>query len=90
MLYLDEDASFASVKSGDVDVATIDITQARENVTGYNLINLPSGRAQGVSFPMLNDTGLKTEKGDKIGNNVTADPAIRKALNIGINRQKNC
>ncbi|MBF4469117.1 MAG: ABC transporter substrate-binding protein [Methanobrevibacter arboriphilus] len=88
MLYLDEDASFASVKSGDVDVATIDITQARENVTGYNLINLPSGRAQGVSFPMLNDTGLKTEKGDKIGNNVTADPAIRKALNIGINRQK--
>lgn len=88
MLYLDEDASFASVKSGNVDIAQIDITQARQNVTGYNLLNLSSTRAQGVSLPMLNDTGLKTDKGDVIGNNVTADEAIRKALNIGIDRQK--
>ncbi|MBZ9571425.1 ABC transporter substrate-binding protein [Methanobrevibacter sp. TMH8] len=88
ILFLDEDASFASVKSGNVDVAQIDITQARENISGYTLINMPSSRAQGISFPMLNDTGLKTEKGDVVGNNVTADPSIRKALNIGIDRQK--
>lgn len=88
MLYLDEDASFASVKSGNVDVAHIDITQARQNITGYTLLNLSSTRAQGISFPMLNDTGLKTDKGDPIGNNVTSDIAVRKALNLGIDRQK--
>ncbi len=88
MLYLDEDASFASVKSNSVDIASIDITQARQNVSGYTLLNLSSSRAQGLSLPMMNDTGLKTDKGVSIGNNVTADPAIRKALNIGIDRKK--
>jgi peptide/nickel transport system substrate-binding protein len=33
------------------------------------------------------NTGEKTENGYAIGNNVTSDPAIRKALNIGIDRQ---
>ena len=88
LLFLDQDVVLPTIKSGDVDVAQIDITQANENVSGYTLLNFPSTRAQGVSLPMLNDTGKKTEKGDAIGNNVTTDLAIRKALNIGINRQK--
>ena len=33
------------------------------------------------------DTGNKTENGYAIGNSVTSDAAIRKALNIGIDRQ---
>ena len=42
---------------------------------------------EGSCFPMNPNTGKKTENGDAIGNNVTSDPAIRKALNIGIDRQ---
>jgi len=38
-------------------------------------------------LPMQNNTGEKSLKGDPIGNNVTADIAIRKALNLGIDRK---
>ncbi|WP_409199978.1 ABC transporter substrate-binding protein [Methanobrevibacter sp. DSM 116169] len=88
MLFLEGDASISAVKSGDVDIAGIDITQVDNDVEGYELINLSSGRAQGISFPIQNDTGLTSDDGDKIGNNVTADIAIRKALNTAMNRSK--
>jgi peptide/nickel transport system substrate-binding protein len=50
-------------------------------------ISLDSIDARGISFPLQADTGKKTENGYAIGNNVTSDVAIRKALNIGIDRQ---
>lgn len=87
MLFLDEDAAVGAAKSGQVDLTQIDITHANQTVNGYNLVALPAGRALGFSFPMRNDTGEKTSDGDAIGNNVTTDPAIRNALNIGINRK---
>lgn len=55
---------------------------------GYKFVELKSPRAQGVSLPYMNDTGIKTDQGNPVGNNVTGDPAIRKALNIGINREE--
>ena len=87
MLFLDKDTAFAAVKSGDVDVAEIEISHANQTVEGYKLVSLPAARAQGVSFPMQNNTGQKSLQGDPIGNNVTADITIRKALNVGIDRK---
>lgn len=87
MLFLDKDTAFAAVKSGDVDVAEIEISHANQTVEGYKLVALPAARAQGISFPMQNNTGQKSLQGDPIGNNVTADIAIRKALNVGIDRK---
>jgi len=87
MLFLDKETAFAAAKSGDVDIAEIDINHANQTVDGYNLIALPAARAFGVSFPMQYNTGSKSLKGDPIGNNVTADMEIRKALNIGIDRK---
>lgn len=87
MLFLDKDTAFAAVKSGDVDIAEIEISHANQTVDGYKLVNLPAARAQGLSFPMQYNTGKKSLKGDPIGNNVTADITIRKALNIGIDRK---
>ncbi len=87
MLFLDKDAALAAVKSGDVDIAEIDITHANQSISGYNLTALSASRAQGVSFPLQYDTGEKSLSGDPIGNNVTADIAIRKALNVGIDRE---
>lgn len=87
MLFLDKDTAFAAAKSGEVDIAEIEINNVNQNIDGYNLISLPSSRAFGVSFPMQNNTGNKSLKGDPIGNNVTADIAIRKALNTGIDRK---
>jgi peptide/nickel transport system substrate-binding protein len=41
---------------------------------------------QGIALPLKPDDGGKTLEGNPQGNNVTCDPAIREALNIGINR----
>ena len=87
MLFLDKETAFAAAKSGDVDIAEVDINHANQTIDGYNLMSLPSSRAFGVSFPMQYNTGNKSLKGDPIGNNVTADIAIRKALNTGIDRK---
>ncbi|WP_048169256.1 ABC transporter substrate-binding protein [Methanosarcina sp. 2.H.A.1B.4] len=87
MLFLDKETAFAAARSGDVDLAEIDINHANQTIDGYNLMSLPSSRAFGVSFPLQNNTGEISLQGDPIGNNVTADLAIRKALNIGIDRK---
>jgi len=87
MLFLDKETAFAAAKSGDVDIAEIDINHANQTIDGYNLMSLPSARAFGISFPMQYNTGNKSLKGDPIGNNVTADIAIRRALNTGIDRK---
>lgn len=87
MLFLDKDTAFAAAKSGKVDIAEIEINNVNQTIAGYNFISLPSSRAFGVSFPMQNNTGNKSLQGGPIGNNVTADIAIRKALNTGIDRK---
>lgn len=87
LLFLDKETAFAAARSGDVDLAEIDINHANQTIDGYNLMSLPSSRAFGVSFPLRNNTGEISLQGDPIGNNVTADLAIRKALNIGIDRK---
>jgi peptide/nickel transport system substrate-binding protein len=68
-----------------VPVATSALNQT---VSGYQFVEKSAGRAQGVSLPYLNDTGIVTNDSYKVGNNVTADKAIREALNVGINRKE--
>ena len=72
---------------GQIDIAEIPSSYVNQTVDGMKIVSLDSIDARGISFPMNPNTGKKTEKGDAIGNNVTSDPAIRKALNIGIDRQ---
>jgi peptide/nickel transport system substrate-binding protein len=87
MLFLASDAAFAAAKSGQVDLAEIPSSYINQKVNGMKIISLDSIDARGICFPMNPNTGKKTENGYPIGNNVTSDPAIRKALNIGIDRQ---
>lgn len=88
MLFPQENTAFELVKSGQADVVQASFTSLNQSADGYTLKNFTSCRAQGISLPYLNDTGLKTDNNHSVGNNVTADPAIRKALNIGINRDE--
>jgi peptide/nickel transport system substrate-binding protein len=87
MLYMASDAAFAAAKAGQVDIAEIPASYANQEVDGMKIVSLDSIDARGISFPLQANTGKKTENGYAIGNNVTSDIAIRKALNIGINRQ---
>ena len=87
MVFMDTDAAYAAVKSGDVDMASINGELAKEKVEGTKVLDIPSIETYGVEFPMVANTGEKTKSGYEIGNNVTSDIAIRKALNTAVDRQ---
>ena len=89
LLFPEEATWLELAKSGQVDVVPVATSALNQTVDGYDFYEVSAGRAQGVSLPYLNDTGeVSPEGGYKIGNNVTADKAIREALNVGIDRQK--
>lgn len=87
MLFMGSDAAFAAARSGQIDLAEIPASFAKQTVDGMKIVSLDSIDARGISFPLQANTGEKTENGYAIGNNITSDIAIRKALNIGIDRQ---
>jgi peptide/nickel transport system substrate-binding protein len=87
ILFMSSDTAFAAAKAGKVDIAEIPVSFANQTVDGMKIVSLDSVDARGINFPMQPDTGKKTENNYTIGNNVTSDAAIRKALNIGIDRQ---
>ena len=87
-LFLDPDAAFAAVKNGDVDIAEVPSSYANEKIDGYHMEYFDSIDVRGISLPTQMDEGKVAADNYTIGNNVTGDPAIREALNIGINRQK--
>ena len=86
-LFLDPDAAFAAVKNGDVDIAEVPVAYANETVDGYHMEYFDSIDVRGISLPTQMDEGKLSEDNITIGNNVTGDPAIREALNIGIDRE---
>ena len=86
MVFLDTDAAYAAVKSGDVDMASITGDLAGEKVEGTKIVNLDTIETFGVEFPMQK-SGEKDKDGNPIGNDVTSDESIRKALNIAVDRE---
>lgn len=85
MVFPDESGCVQLAKSGQADFVYVPLSQVNDEVDGYDKIDISAGRAQGIALPYLNDSG--EINGVKVGNDVTADPAIRHALNVGINRQ---
>lgn len=88
IVFLETDAAFAAVQNGDVDVAQINGSLAGQKVEGTQVIDIPSIECYGVSFPMMPNDGKKALDGAVMGNNVTSDVAIRKALNTAIDRER--
>lgn len=86
-LFLGEDAAFAAAKSGKADVVYIPSAFSKQTVAGMRLLDVKSVDNRGISFPYVK-AGEKTKDGYPIGNDVTAEPAIRKAVNMAVDRQK--
>ena len=84
-LFLSEDLAFAAAKTGSVDIASIPHTFGKQAVSGMRLEALESVDNRGIMLPFL-AAGGKTSNGAAIGNDVTSDPAIRKAINIAVDR----
>lgn len=88
MVFLDTDAAYSAIKTGDVDVASINGNLADKKIDGTKVIDIASIECYGICFPTIANEGKKAKDGYEMGNNVTSDIAIRKALNTAIDRQK--
>lgn len=86
---LDENTALAALESGDVDIIYAIPEFADKEVAGCKLYDIESIDVRGLSMPYVKK-GVITDSpdGHPVGNDVTSDPVIRKALNIGMNRQK--
>ncbi|SMD16627.1 ABC transporter substrate-binding protein [Sporomusa malonica] len=85
-LFLSEDAILAAAKGGKVDMAVVPPALSKQKIQGMSLMAVDSVDNRGILFPYVKGGG-KTDKGLDIGNDVTADIAIRKAINVAINRK---
>ena len=88
LLFTQGDASFAAAKSGRAQIAQVPYPLAGKSIPGMQLYNIQTLDHTTLLFPCTPDTGQKNAQGFPIGNNVTADRAIRQAVNYAINRQK--
>lgn len=89
-LLLEEDAALAAAKAGQADIVYVPPTFAEQKVDGMTLRSFESIDSRGIMLPTV-PSGGKGKTNDKevqVGNDVTSDPAIRQALNVGLDRQK--
>lgn len=86
-LFLSEDAGIAAAKTGDVDVVSVSSNFANNKIDGMHLLNLKSVDNRGVVLPYVPKEG-KDNNGAPIGNDVTSSKALRKAINIAVDREE--
>lgn len=86
-LFTKDDSTYAAAKAGKLDVAAMSNALAGGVPSGMVLVDAKTVDNRGLAFPMQPDTGRKTDKGYPIGNSVTSDPAIRKAVNVALDRK---
>lgn len=86
-LFVEEDAAFAAVKSGQAQVAAVPQSLAVQQIDNMKLYDVTSVDNRGLMFPFPRSNVKKTPDGRPVGNNVTADAAIRQAINVAIDRQ---
>lgn len=86
ILFLDEDAVLAAAQSGRLDVAMINPQFSDQKAGGMKLTALKTVDNRGINLPVVPES--KTAEGKIVGNDVTSDLAVRKALNIGISRKQ--
>lgn len=85
-LNIDEETALTYAQAGTVDVIKINPEYAYEEVDGMHLETYATSDNRGFNLPCVPET--VNPDGVTVGNNVTCDPVVRKALNIGISRQE--
>lgn len=86
ILFMEEDAALAAAQAGQVDVAHTAATYAAEvSVGGYSILSVDTVDNRGINLP----TTMPEEKdGVVYGNEFLSDVNVRRAINIGIDRQE--
>lgn len=86
---MDNEAAFSNAKSGQLDIVMVAPNYAIEEVDGMHIENLETMDVRNISLPCIPEQTVKDSDGNEIivGNNVTSDISVRKALSIGIDRE---
>jgi len=85
-LNIDEETALAVAKSGKLDLVMVNPEYAKETVEGMHIETIKTSDNRGFNLPCIPET--VNAAGEIVGNNVTSDPVVRKALNMGISRQE--
>ena len=86
IVFMEEDAAFLAAQAGEVDLAYTSATYSDQTVEGYSLAAYESVDNRGFNLPAVPEQ--TTESGETIGNDFTADVQVRRAINIGVDRQE--
>ncbi len=86
ILFMAEDAAFSAVMANQVDLAYTANTYSEQKIAGYDLLAYKSVDNRGFNLPAA--TQKTDADGKLIGNDFTSDVLVRRAINIGIDRQQ--
>ena len=85
VLFMEEDAALAAAQSGTVDVAHTAASYSDMSVDGYDLFSVQTVDNRGFNLPA---TAAEEIDGVTYGNDFTSDVEVRRAINIGIDRDE--
>jgi len=85
-VFIDEESAYAAAQSSQLDVVRIAPSLAPTVPASLKLWVRPSVENRGIVFP-IPPAGGKDAKGYPIGNDVTSDVAVRRAINYAIDRK---
>ncbi len=85
VLFMEEDAAFAAALAGQVDVAHTAASYSDQAIDGYELFAVQTVDNRGFNLPAVEPV---EENGVTYGNAFTSDVNVRRAINIGINREE--
>ncbi|MFP3154790.1 ABC transporter substrate-binding protein [Lachnospiraceae bacterium ZAX-1] len=87
----DEDTQLVAVKAEQVDITlTSAVLAAVNEIPGYHLLVEDSVDNMGIVMPVVPDEGKTNQYGAFVGNNITSDINLRKALAYGLDREAIC
>lgn len=87
ILFMEEDAAFAAIRSGQADLAYTAASYSEQTIDGYQLHAYQTVDNRGFNLPAI-PAGELSEDGIMLGNDVTSDIAMRKAINMAIDREE--
>ena len=86
VVFMDEDAAFAATKAGQVDLAYTAASYSEQSIAGYELLAFASVDNRGFNLPATK--AAANPDGTITGNDFTSDVQVRRAINIGIDREQ--
>lgn len=85
-VFTDEDGSLAAARAGEVQMAAVPSALATQEVPGMRLEAIDSVDNRGVMFPTVPEGAVAGTDDEQVGNDVTADLAVRRAVNTAVDR----